>query len=82
MMQTETYVCDDCGTELEVACFSELEEKKKKHKCRRVNKRVSRANEAQRNLNIERLNDAINSRIEQCRFDKLVQQGMIVCERS
>ena len=61
-----------------MACQSELDEKVRKHKCRKSNRRAARTEEL-RQSNIKRnVHDTVVNRIEQHNFDRLVRQGIFV----
>ena len=77
-MEFQTHNCDECGEQFQVACFSELQEKLKKHKCHKVNKKVERTAELQQAQSDRFVHDVATDRIHQHNFDQLVQQGMIV----
>jgi len=79
MLKLETYVCDDCGAEFQSACFAEFKEKEKKHKCKLVNKRVARTNERKQKQVAQGWEDSVADVIEQCNFNNLVRQGVVVC---
>lgn len=76
MLNLKTYTCE-CGMEIEVACLSELEDKIKKHKCRKVNKKVARTKELQQQQIDHFVQDTVVNGIEQNIFNKLVRQGVI-----
>lgn len=77
-METQIYNCDKCGMKFQAACFSELQEKLRKHKCSSVNKRVERTKQLQQAKVDQFVNDTTVNRIEEHNFDQLVKQGMIV----
>jgi len=77
-MQTQTRNCNVCGMKFEVTCFSELQEKLKKHKCVKVNKRAKRTAEVQQAQTNQFVQDVATDRIHQHRFDKLVKRGVLV----
>lgn len=62
----------------EVSCESELQDKLRKHKCVRVNKRVERTAQLQQAQVDQFVEDVATDRIHQHKFNKLVEQGMIV----
>lgn len=72
------YNCEFCGMEFQVSCSSELQDKLKQHKCHKVNKRVERTAEVKQAQVDQFVEDVTADRIHQHKFDKLVQQGMIV----
>lgn len=72
------YNCDMCGEEFEAACLSELQEKKVRHKCHLVNKRVERTAELKQSRIDLFVHDTTVNRLEEHNFDKLVDMGMIV----
>jgi len=74
----ETFVCSECGTDFEASCLAEFEEKKKKHKCKRPNKRRIRTQEYLECQTEAFVNDLVVDRVEQHNFDKLIRQGVIV----
>ena len=77
-MNLARYNCRYCGEEFKVACLSELQEKKAKHKCPNVNKRVERTKQLQQAKVDQFVNDTTVNRIEERNFDQLVNTGMIV----
>jgi len=77
MLNLKKYTCE-CGMEIEAACISELEGKIKKHKCRKVNKRVVRTEELQQRYINQVVHDVVVNDIEKHNFDRLVRQGIIV----
>lgn len=81
MLKLETYVCNDCGAEFQAACFTEFEEKERKHKCKMPNKKVLRTAELQQQLIVERTNDQVTNAIEQYKFEKLIRRGVLVCSQ-
>ena len=78
MLNIETFVCSECSKEFTAACLAEFEEKKKKHKCRGINKKAYRTKEFQRKQIKQAVDDLVVNRIKEHRFDKLIQQGIIV----
>lgn len=78
MLTVETFVCSECGEEFEASCLVEFEEKKKKHKCRKTNKRVARTVKLQNQMDEQFIDDTAVNNIEQHNFDKLVRRGIIV----
>lgn len=77
-MEFQEHKCDVCGEQFQVACFSELQEKFRNHRCRKVNKRVERTNQLQQKRIAFNIRGITTDRIQQHNFDKLVQQGMLV----
>jgi len=77
-MELQKHSCDVCGKQFQVACLSELLEKLKKHKCVKVNKRVKRTAQLQQAHVDHFIEDVTVDRINQHRFDQLVNSGMIV----
>jgi len=77
-MDFQTHNCDICGEQIQVACFSELQEKLKKHKCVKVNKRVERTKQLRQAKVDQFVKDVTVDRIHQHRFEQLVSTGMIV----
>lgn len=77
-IQIETFVCSKCGEEFEASCLAEFEEKKKKHKCKSINKRAYRTREFYRKQDEVFVNDTVVNDIEEHNFDKLIQQGVVV----
>ena len=80
-MSFETYVCDDCGLEIEAACLLELQRKKRTHKCQPTSKRVLRTKAFQQQQGEQFIQDLTADRLAQHNFDRLVQQGMVVAAR-
>jgi len=78
MLSVETFVCSECGEEFEATCLAEFEEKKKKHKCKPVSKRVVRTAELQQQQTEQVVNDVVVNRLEEHNFDKLIRQGVII----
>ena len=77
-MELQKHSCDTCGKRFQVACLSELQEKLKKHKCVKTNKIVERTAQLQQ-AHVDRfIEDVTVDRINQHRFDQLVNSGMIV----
>lgn len=74
------YNCKYCGEEFRVACLSELKEKRKKHVCAKVNKRVERTMQLQQAQTGQFVRDVVADRIHQYNFDQLVSTGVIVSE--
>lgn len=64
--------------EFDVSCFSELQDKLKKHKCVKVSKRVERTRQLQQDQIDRFVADVAVDRIHQHKFDQLVQQGTFV----
>ena len=79
-IQVEIFVCSACGKEFEAACLVEFEEKKKKHKCKPVNKQVARTAELQQQQTEQAVSDVVVNRIEEHNFDNLIRQGVIVAK--
>lgn len=77
-MNLARYNCEECGMEFEAACLKELQEKKAKHKCRKINKRVKRTLQLQQDQVDQFVNDVAVDRIHQHNFDQLIKQGIIV----
>ncbi len=77
-MNLARYNCNTCGEEFEAACLSELQEKKAKHKCAKINKRVERTKQLQEALVEQFVDDTAVNRLEQHNFEKLIRTGMIV----
>lgn len=78
MNEFQTHSCDVCGEQFRVACFSELQEKFKAHKCSKVNKRVERTEELKQAKVDQFVHDVTIDRIQQHNFDKLVHKGIVV----
>lgn len=76
-MNLAKYNCGICGMEFEAACFSELQEKLKAHRCPNANKRVERTKQLQQAKTMQFVNDVAVDRIHQHKFDQLVNTGMI-----
>lgn len=77
-MNFQVHSCDICGERFRVTCFSELEEKLRKHKCPNVNKRVERTKQLQQAKIDQFVSDTTVNRIEEHNFDQLIEQGIIV----
>lgn len=80
-LKLDTYVCNDCGAEIQAACFAEFKKKEREHKCKPISKRVARTNELRQQLVMENINDQAINAIERNKFDKLIQQGAVVCSQ-
>lgn len=75
---TITHSCEICRMEFQVSCFSELQDKLRKHKCIKVNKRVERTAQLQQNQIDQFVEDTVVDRIHQYKFDQLVRRGIFV----
>ena len=78
MLQLVQSSCDNCGTEIQAACLAELQEKKAKHKCVKVNKRVQRTVEVQQAHVDQFVKDVTVDRIHEYVFAQLVKKGIFV----
>jgi len=77
-MDFQVHSCDVYGERFQVVCFSELQEKLRKHKCPNVNKRVERTKQLQQAKVDQFVNSVAVDRIHQHKFDQLVNTGVIV----
>lgn len=74
----ETFVCSDCDAEFEASCQIEFDEKKKKHRCKPISRRVVRTYELQQQQNEQYIDDLVTDRIQEHNFNQLIKQGAIV----
>lgn len=82
MIDFEIHKCPVCGEQFEVACESQLREKLKTHTCPknkfRTNKKRERTRQLKRAQVALYVQDTVVNEIEETRFQKLIQQGVIV----
>ena len=85
MIDIQIHECPVCKERFEVACQMQLEDKLKNHKCsperiktQKVNKKRERARQLRRSQAALYVQDYVVNSIEEARFNKLVQQGVIV----
>lgn len=82
MNDYQTKSCDACGEQFIVACLSELQEKLKTHKrsciAKRNNKKRERTQQLQEQGIALFVHDTVVNRIEEHRFNQLVNKGVLV----